>query len=69
MTNIKFPRNYKRKKDLIVKWFDENIENIKSVKDFININYKKYKHYSICTKIVDFLRKASKNKLCFFTKL
>lgn len=39
LTNIKFPRNYKRKKDLIVKWFDDNIDTIKSVKDYIHINY------------------------------
>lgn len=30
-----FPRNYSRKKDLIVKWFDDNCEQINKIKSFI----------------------------------
>lgn len=39
LASIKFPRNYKRKKDLIVKWFNDNIDIIDEYKDFIQIVY------------------------------
>lgn len=41
LTDIKFPRNYKRKKDLIVKWFSDNGDIIDSYKQYIQIVYSK----------------------------
>ena len=41
LTDIKFPRNYKRKKDLIVKWFTDNGDIIDSYKQYIQIVYSK----------------------------
>lgn len=33
----KCPRNFKRKKDLIVKWFDDNAELINAIKCYIQV--------------------------------
>lgn len=41
LADIKFPRNYKRKKDLIVKWFTDNGDIIDSYKQHIQIVYTK----------------------------
>lgn len=35
----KFPRNFGRRKDLIVKWFQDNEELINNVKQFVTIRY------------------------------
>lgn len=39
LSDTKFPRNYKRKKDLIVKWFDDNHDIIESYISNIQIVY------------------------------
>lgn len=39
ITKIKLERNYKRKKDLIVKWFNDNEEKIRKYKQFVKIVY------------------------------
>lgn len=39
LIDIKFPRNYRRKKDLIVKWFQENAEIIEAYKHYFTIEY------------------------------
>lgn len=37
MLNLEFPRNYKRNRDLLVKWFDMNLEIIEPNLDKITI--------------------------------
>lgn len=39
IANIQFPRNYKRKKDLIVKWFQDNEDIINTKKKYLQIKY------------------------------
>lgn len=39
ITSIKLERNYKRKKDLIVKWFNDNEEIIRKYIPFVKIIY------------------------------
>ena len=39
LSDVKFPRNYKRKKDLIVKWFTDNGDVIHSYTKYIQIVY------------------------------
>lgn len=39
MSKIKLERNFKRKKDLIVKWFNDNEEAINFYRQFVYINY------------------------------
>lgn len=44
MIQQKFPRNFGRRKDLIVKWFQDNEEQISSIKQFICVKYAYEKH-------------------------
>lgn len=39
LTNIHLPRNYKRKKKLIVKWFDDNEIDIKKISFCITCSF------------------------------
>lgn len=39
LADIKFPRNYKRKKDLIIKWFDDNSSIIDLYRNNIQVVY------------------------------
>ena len=41
LSDVKFPRNYKRKKDLIVKWFTDNEDVICSYTKYIQVVYTK----------------------------
>lgn len=37
LCNIKFPRNYKRNKTLLILWFDKNIDAIEQVSPYVNV--------------------------------
>lgn len=37
LCNIKFPRNYRRNKDLLILWFDMNIDVIEPFGDNVNV--------------------------------
>lgn len=37
--NIKFPRNYRRNKDLLIKWYDMNLDVIEPFSHNVTINY------------------------------
>lgn len=39
LTKVKLERNYKRKKDLIVKWFNDNEQRISYYKPYVKIIY------------------------------
>lgn len=43
LAKVRLERNYKRKKDLIVKWFNDNEQTIKRYKPYIKIIYTKSK--------------------------
>ena len=38
LVQIDFPRNYKRRRDLIIKWYDDNHERIESVKHVLKFS-------------------------------
>mgnify|MGYP006962228505 CR=1 FL=1 len=40
LLNIEFPRNYKRNKNLLIKWFDMNIDQIQTLYSKITFTFK-----------------------------
>lgn len=56
LTNVPFDRDFRRKKELVIKWFDEHLDECKKWNSHVRFEYTEYK---------EFLKqdpKSSKNK-------